>query len=318
MEENCPLVSVCMPCYNAEKYIQSTIDSLLQQTFKNFEVIIVNDGSTDQTWSILQKQPDPRIKIINSENKGQCAAANLAYSYAKGDFIKFMDADDLISDNFLELQVANILSQPNSIASAEWGRFYGNDMSTFSLNPETVWTDMTPIDWLCESLKEGHNMMQCALWLIPRPILNSSGLWNESLSLNNDFEFFIRVLLCAQQVKFTKGAILYYRSGITTSLSWQKSKKAYYSAYNSINLGINHLISFENSERTRHISCDIYKIWSYEFYPTQMKLYRFSIHKSKTYGKSNMLYRSGGITKVFSALLGWKLTKRIKILLSSG
>lgn len=310
------LVSICMPSYNAGKYIQETINSILNQSYQNFELIIVNDGSTDDTWEILQSQKDNRIKIFNTGNQGQCAAANLAYSHSKGDYIKFMDADDLISENFLELQVNRISNHPNTIASAEWGRFYGDDLSTFKLNPETVWRDMKPIDWLCESLQTGQNMMQCALWLIPRNVLNRSGLWNEKLSLINDFDFFIRVLLSSKEIRFAKNAILYYRSGLNSSLSNQKSRNAYLSAFNSINFGLNTLINFEESERTKMIAADIYKEWSFEFYPSQMDLYLSAIENSKNFGKSNVKFHAGNLTLVLSRIIGWKLTKRIKYFLN--
>lgn len=311
--QNNILVSICMPAYNAGKYIEESVNSILAQTYKNIELIVVNDGSTDHTEELLSKITDPRVRIIKSTNKGQCAAANLAFKHAKGEFIKFMDADDLISEQFIELQVAKIAREKNAVASAQWGRFKNDDISTFRLNPEPVWKDMKPIDWLVESFWNGPNMMQCALWLIPRNVLNKSGLWDERLSLINDFDFFIRVLLAANEIKFTAGAILYYRSGINNSLSRQKSRKAYESAYLSTQLGLEHLVNFENSDRVKKICADNMQMWAYEFYPHQPDLYKKANQIIRELGGSNFPFPAGGYTKLLNTIFGWQLIKKIKI-----
>lgn len=312
-----PLVSICMPAYNAEAYIAQAINSLLAQSYENIEIIIINDGSTDGTTGILNSYQQPNIKIFHQANKGQCAAANLAFHHSTGEYIKFMDADDLISADFIKNQVHVLNNNRNQVASASWGRFYNDDLNSFKLNPEPVWKDMKPIDWLVESFWNGANMMQCALWLIPREILHKSGLWNERLSLINDFDFFIRVLLTAEEIKFTSDAILYYRSGIENSLSKQKSRKAHESAFLSTKLGIEYLLAAENSNRVRKIAADNMRMWSYEFYPRHMDLYHKSEEIIKSLGGSSFEFPAGGITANLVRVLGWKLTKRIKQLLNS-
>src|ERR1044071_8840378 len=93
-----PLVSICMPAYNAAKYIDATLESILNQTYENIEIIVVNDGSTDGTKEILTKYSHrDNIRILHTENRGQCVAANKAYEQASGEYIKFFDADDIMS-----------------------------------------------------------------------------------------------------------------------------------------------------------------------------------------------------------------------------
>src|SRR3954469_22914879 len=107
-----PLISVCMPAYNAENYIEDAINSVLNQTYHNWELIIVNDGSKDLTLNkAITYENDARIKVITQENKGQCSASNRAYKESSGDFIKFLDADDIIDTFFLEKMVDNIAGQ---------------------------------------------------------------------------------------------------------------------------------------------------------------------------------------------------------------
>ncbi len=307
-----PLVSICIPVYNGEAYIKASVDCIINQSYQNIEIIIVNDGSTDNTLGVLQHFTDQRVKIINQTNKGQCAAANAAFKASKGSYIKFFDADDILSTNFIERQVYRLNGRNNMIASASWGRFYDDDINTFSLNPETIWKDMSPLEWLIGSIN-GASMMQCALWLIPREILEKSGLWNEDLTLINDFEFFIRVLLESEEILFTEDAILYYRSGVKSSLSGTKSKAGYQSAYTSTELGVKHILNFDNSSRTREICAHDFQLWSYEFYPAEMELYHKSKDWVKKLGGAKLKFPTGGKTNILVKILGWKLTKKLKL-----
>jgi len=307
-----PLVSVCIPAYNAEKYIAEALDSVLNQTYKNIEIIVCNDGSKDNTAIILEGYFAKGVKVIQQENKGQCAAANAAFYASHGEFIKFFDADDILSPNFIELQVQKINGKHDVVASSEWGRFFKDDKNTFIKNPENVWKDMQPIDWLVDSLSNGQNMMQCALFLIPRKLLKKSGLWDERLSLINDFDFFIRVLLSAQKILFTRDAVLYYRSGVESSLSKQKSRKAYESAYLSTDLGILKLLQTEDSPRTRKIAADQFQIWLYQFYPNFPDLVLLAESKVKNYGGSSYPIPARKPIQVLAKLIGWKNWYSIK------
>src|ERR1700751_1519727 len=119
-----PLVSVLIPCFNAERYIGETVDCVLRQTWSNLEILIVDDGSTDGTINEIKKFNPPKLTILRQENRGQPAALNTCLARARGNFLQFLDADDLVSPRKIELQVARLIDHPHSVASAEWGRFY--------------------------------------------------------------------------------------------------------------------------------------------------------------------------------------------------
>lgn len=108
-----PKVSVVMSVYNGEKYLPETIDSILNQTFKDFEFIIINDGSTDKTAKILTSYDDPRIRIFNQENMGLTKSLNRAISLAKGEYIARMDADDISYPERLKKQVDYLNKNPD-------------------------------------------------------------------------------------------------------------------------------------------------------------------------------------------------------------
>ena len=100
-------VSIITPCYNAAPYIETTISSVQQQTLSDWEMIIVDDGSTDNSAEIIRQiaQHDLRIKLTQKENGGSASARKLVLSIAQGEYIQFLDADDRLDKNKLQLQI---------------------------------------------------------------------------------------------------------------------------------------------------------------------------------------------------------------------
>ena len=113
------IISIIVPVYNAEKYLSRCIDSILRQTFADFELILVNDGSSDKSKEICEKylESDPRIKLINQENSGVSAARNTGLDNASGEYIGFVDSDDFIEKNMYE-ELYNILKK-------NWSGYFG-------------------------------------------------------------------------------------------------------------------------------------------------------------------------------------------------
>jgi len=307
-----PLVSICMPAYNAAPYIVDAIQSVIDQTYGNWELIVVDDGSIDGTADILDSMDDYRIHIYHQKNKGQCAAANKAFELSSGELIKFFDADDILSPAALENQVKKLDGSQTDIASAMWGRFYNNDLTTFKLNPESVWRDMPASDWLVESWIAAQPMMQCGLWLIPRSIINKAGLWDERLSLINDFDFFTRVLVNCNNVLFTTDAVLYYRSGLTNSLSGTKTRKGYESAFLSIEKAVAALLQVRDDAPAKQSCANIWQNFIYDVYPLHMDLVKMAEKHLTTLPAPTLSFPCGGYTKLLHNFLSWKFIKTIK------
>jgi glycosyltransferase involved in cell wall biosynthesis len=313
-----PRVSICIPVFNASPFIKETLDSLIKQSWKNIEIIAVDDSSTDNSFEILQeyKLKEPRLKVIQQSNKGAAAARNLAYKNSTGEFIKFFDADDLLNSDAIEKQVELLLKNPGCIISAQWGRFYDNDVRTFKPSPESVWQNMNGVDWIVESWRKGESMTQPGIFLLPRTLIDQIGLWDENLSLVDDLEFYTKMILNSKKVIFCDASVLYYRSGISNNLSGRKSEKAFQSALSSVEMGCTYLLEKENTQRTRRAAATMLQGIVYNTYPDYPVVYKKAQNKVKELGGSSLPFPAGGVTKIFVQLLGWKITAYLKKLLN--
>ena len=311
-----PLISIITPCYNAASFLKEALSSVLAQTYQRFEWILVNDGSTDETEAIIHSCNDTRIRYYKQENKGQCAASNFGLNMAKGDYIKFFDADDVMNAQHLEAQLKRLNGRTDALASCTWGRFYDDMPDSAHFIPEPVWKDMQSLDWIKQSLSLKYDMMGAWLWLIPRKVIEVTGGWDERLSLNNDFEFSMRLLMHVREVRFAGDAKLYYRSG-NTSLSQRPSIKAFEAAILSTDLGCSYLLGKENSCFTRQVCADRYQEWLYRIYPSDQQLVAKLEKKIQELGGSKRQMDGGTVQQMLCNTLGWKLTKRLKNFLFS-
>jgi glycosyltransferase involved in cell wall biosynthesis len=123
-----PLVTVLMPVYNGERYLREAVDSILAQTFADFELLIINDGSTDRSAAVIESYGDPRIRLLhNRGNTGLIATLNRGLREAAGAYIARMDSDDIAEPRRLETQVRFMNAHPDVGLCGTWFRFMGTD-----------------------------------------------------------------------------------------------------------------------------------------------------------------------------------------------
>ena len=309
-----PLVSVIIPAHNSERFICKTIESVLSQTHKNIEIIIVDDGSVDSTVTKVKETfSDGRILLICGPNKGASAARNFGFQKSKGTLIKFLDSDDLINPEMLSRQVAMSVKNPKCIISGEWGRFYHDDITTFKSNPEPCWQSMDSIDWICTSWANTSSMTNPGIFLIPRQIIEHGGLWDEKLSLLDDADFFARAILSSEKVIFTSGSVLYYRSGIPSSLSSLKSDKGFQSMYSAFEQTIATITDRRYDAVTRQLSADMLQLFIYSAYPNCPELIKKAEERIKDLAKPTLGFQAGPYGKALARVVGWKLVKRLML-----
>lgn len=302
-----------MAAYNAEDFVAEALDAALAQTWPNLEIVIVNDGSTDKTRAIIDRYAEEHSEItaVHQENRGHSAGMNRAYVESSGELIKFFDSDDLISQDMIERQVNRLEGSRAHVASAEWARFY-NDPSEATFEPETVWRDMGPADWLVTACGNARPMMQCAQFLIPRPVLDKAGGWNERLSLINDFEFFTRLFLQSEGIRFTPDARLYYRSGLEETLSGRQDRTAIESEYRSLMLGTQHLLDHENTPGTRRVAANTLQNFIHRRYPDYPELRTQMKERVEELGGSDLEPSGPPGFEVLRPIVGWRAARRIQ------
>lgn len=145
------LVSVIIPVYKVEKYIAATVKSVLEQTYKNFELLIIDDGSPDKSGEICQQFIDTRIQIIRQENRGVSAARNTGIRHAQGEYIALLDADDLWLPSKLEKHIEHLENNPKIGVSFSRSAFIDDTDKPLGIYQMSKLKEITPLDILCRT-----------------------------------------------------------------------------------------------------------------------------------------------------------------------
>ena len=300
------LVSILIPVYNAEEWLSATLRSVSSQTWPRWEAIVVDDGSTDNSLSIARSFESKRIKILSKGNQGACAARNCALRHAQGDYIQYLDADDLMDANKLEVQVKRLESEPSrTVAACQWTRFYHQvGDGPHRPVPET-WKYPKPIDWFVAQ-RSGNGTMPLMAWLTPRELVEQAGPWDESLLRNQDGEYFTRVLKHAQRIVFCAETCVYYRSGLPGSVSARQSPEAIRSAYHAAQRIIRTMRELEDTPRVRYACAYFLQNLVYQAYPHVPDVARKAAREVEDLGGSDAVPEGSALFDWFRRTFGWK------------
>lgn len=249
------LVSILIPAYNAEQWIGATIRSALNQMWPRKEIVVVDDGSTDGTFDIAKSFESGNVKVVQQANAGACNARNKALSLAQGDYIQWLDSDDLLHPDKIAHQLNGVGSarNPRILLTCSWGRFFF-DHERAKMVPDSLWQDLAPADWIINKFMD-RVWMNPTVWLVSRRLTELAGPWDARLALSgdDDGEYACRLVAASERVKFVQEAKCYYRNGVVGSLSWKmgESVARLESLWLAMNLSFSHLRSIEDSARTR-------------------------------------------------------------------
>jgi glycosyltransferase involved in cell wall biosynthesis len=305
-------ISVVIPCYNAGRYIGATLESVFAQTWPDLEVIVVDDGSTDGSVRTIESLARRELTVIRQANRGQTAALNAGLSHAGGDFVQYLDADDLIDPDKIKVQMARLADNPGCIATSSWGRFYDLPKNT-RFETEEVSRDLDPLDWLAASRARGLGMMFPALWLIPMPIVRAVGPWREELTLNNDAEYFTRIILAARRVLFCPEAHCRYRSGLSGSLSGQKTPAHWASQLSVLDLCQRRVLAQEDSQRMRRGFSLSWQHLAHACFPYDRDIAERALARARALDPVMIRPGGGPAFKVLSRLIGWRAARRLQV-----
>lgn len=212
---NKPFFSVIIPLYNKEDYIKETLESVFNQNFKDFEIIVVNDGSTDASIDIVNTYTDEKLRIIDQENSGLSKARNIGIRSSKSDYIALLDADDLWMEDYLKTIYKLIQNNKKEFV--------------FATNLKLLTLKDTPIlfskefDTSCEEIitnyfKISNNIFGPSSLVIKKSVFNDIGYFNELINYGEGDEFFIKCFGIYNLVYYSYPKI-YYRVGIKEQLT---------------------------------------------------------------------------------------------------
>ncbi|MGC8490549.1 MAG: glycosyltransferase family 2 protein [Syntrophobacteraceae bacterium] len=245
------LVSILIPAYNAQKWIRQTMESALGQSWPHKEIVVVDDGSTDMTLRILKSFESGIVKIVSQENRGGPAARNVALRHAQGDFIQWLDHDDILDPDKIksQLQSQKYDGDPGTLLSGSFAQFYfSTARARFHSGP--LWRDLAPIDYFL--IKFGQNTwIHPSVWLASRELTEAAGPWTELRSPYDDGEYFCRVVAACKRIVFVPEAKSYWRVGNAKSMNRSRSEEAIEAMYATTVLSITQFRSLEDSPRTR-------------------------------------------------------------------
>ena len=297
-------VSIIIPLYNSEAYIAQTIDSCLAQTHDNIEIIVIENGSTDQGYQVVKSIDDKRLSVFQITTPNAAAARNYGFQKATGTYVMFLDADDVLVPNKIELQIAALSAKPEGwIACCAWAKFKTNTKEAV-ISPQKVWNIQNPIDWCLQSWM-GEGMMIPGCWLIPKPIIDKAGLWDERLSLHDDGEFMCRVLLASKGNVFVENTVVYYRQ-LATSLSRQnQSYRAAKSALEVCESYRKSLLPLKDGPRVRQALAYNYRRFMYEFHPKHKDLLQQARQSIQTLDVKNLPLIGGENFKKLTKIVGF-------------
>lgn len=299
------LVSVIIPAYNSEKTIRKTLQSVFDQDYHLIEIIVVNDGSTDSTEQILKEYSD-RIIYIYQANAGVSVARNTGYRVAKGEFIQYLDADDLLAKGKIKIQIEALKSNNADVAYGDWIKFTETEYAFKEL--EIISREIqgrAEIELLTDF------WVPLAGLLYKRTITEKIGTWNLKLPIIQDARYALDAAIHQAKFIYTPGVMGYYRVHESGSVS-TKSKYEFM------------MDCFENAKQVHLLWRDSYEV-DVEKKNAIIRVLRFCINEFSKLDKNkykeavelvlqiapDYLPDNKGFLRTMSKLIGYKAAEQI-------
>lgn len=308
-----PRVSVLIPCHNAAPWVEAALASCLAQTWADREIVLVDDGSADDSLARVRRFEPLGVRVLAQSNRGASAARNAALRAATGDYFQFLDADDLLAPGKIAAQLKRAALEPTgTVFTGRWGRFSTDHSAASFQDANPLFVDLAPLDYLL-TVASNDCMMQPAAWLVPRAVAEAAGPWDERLSLNDDGEYFARVVAVSTHVAHCPEAISYYRSNLPGSLSGQRHRRHLESGYLAATLMVKHLRTLADTTATRRAAADLLQRFAFDYYPGCPDIVAAAEAEARALGGSALRPLGGRGFQLLSRFLGWKLARRLQV-----
>jgi glycosyltransferase involved in cell wall biosynthesis len=316
-----PAVSIIIPAYNAARWIDETLQSVLAQTWENKEIILIDDGSTDETVARAKRHQTSILKIISQANQGPGRARNRGFQESKGDYIQYLDHDDLLSPEKLESQINTLLENPARIVGVTAAVYFMDGQHPDSGLREDGWPMIStddPLNWLIDLFgPDGpFSMVPPGCWLTPRILIEEAGPWDERPTPDDDGEFFTRIITRSSGIRRSESGTFYFRKHPGgKSLSGLRTEELHWGALRSTERKAQEVLARSEAPRARRALANLFMVRavaSYPFYPeiTSIAIKRAAELGGASYFPPFPTWRG----ELMSRLVGWKLTRRASIL----
>lgn len=284
------LVSIIIPVYNVDKYLDECLNSILNQTYKNLQLIIIDDGSTDNSTKIIEiyEKKFSNMIFLRQQNKGVSVARNLGIQYITGDYVLFIDSDDFLEAHMIEKMVRKIKDENSDIAICGYKTYFGENMRenkcvNLQVEKNKRYTNIDVINMMLEYKIRGF------LWnkLFSRKLINSNFKFDEGRYIEDWYPVF-ESIYCSKEISFIVEPLYNYRQRSESCLHRLTSKKIddYLYAINKIYRHINNgsikinsnIISIFNIQNKYNIISQFYNVYKKKY--VNAKIYS-EFNKSK-------------------------------------
>ena len=311
-----PLISIIIPSYNRENLLSETLDSVMEQTYTNWECIVIDDRSTDSTNAILKEYSDRdnRFIVISKPlemKQGASVSKNLGLQLARGEYIQFLDSDDILAENKLEKQFEALKKENEKVISV-------CITSNFKERNDAIILDFDRKDYqnfknseeYFEIISEIGGYYAPESFLISKGLIDFSGHWNENLTLNDDGEFFFRIIYNSYKIVFINDTYVRHRQSTGDNLSTLNSFQKATSLLNSwkiIEVLYNTKYNTLNSEYLNKKKWAVYNELK-RTYPILIKQNKSFFYNQKK--KDNLLYKLNKLNRRINLRLKYILNTK--------
>ncbi len=299
--------------------MEQTLLSALAQVHRPLEIIVVDDGSTDRTAAVAQRFEAQGVKLLRQANAGAAAARNAGLKDAKGDYIQFLDSDDLLNPIKISAQLALLASRPGWLANCSTVHFAdGQDpFSGQSSAYEDRFLDTfeQPDEFLVK-LWGGYDvhgsMVSSNAWLVPRAVALEAGYWDERLSYDDDGEYFARVILRSKGIVYCAEALNYYRKYPANSLSDLNSPHKLASMLLALQSKKRELLAVTTTAAAKLAIHKLLMVLAVKSYPRYPDIYRAAIAELPAGVHRYPVHVGGPLTNLLARVFGWKAARRFQ------
>jgi glycosyltransferase involved in cell wall biosynthesis len=291
--------------------------SVLAQTYPELEVILVDDGSTDNSYTLAKQYESSRVQVLQQKNAGAAVARNTGLTVAKGEYIQFLDAGDVLGEEKISAQVMALKTQPGKVAVCNYKQFTTEEELTNNAYPDQssfIYSSDDPQDFLIHLWggKGELNFIQTNCWLVPKQIIAQAGGWRAYRCPDDDGEFFARVLLASEGIVYVPGVYNYYHiaPGGANQLSRNKNKKYLQNTLLTIDLKHQYLVRSGHHPYIKKAIASQYLRFAVDMFPAQKILSAIAYKRySSLNEKVKVPVLGGRMIELIKTIFGWRVAR---------